>query len=360
MPQEIDVSGVKFSVRIPVCSPVTRRDRMLEATREAEALGYDAVFVQDHIHKSFEKHRSSPPGCGSVNEPGNTLEPVMFEMVTTLAFLAGSTRTIELGVGVVPLPFREPIVLAKQLASLDALSEGRLIVGVGVANVTDKPEFEALGVPFLPYAERYELAGEYVAAMRAIWREPTASFHGKHVNFDGLTVFPKPVRTIPILLGAGSLAGGLDRPPVKFALSHADGVMPMYTTSSASFAASVRDFSETARAAGKDMTSFDWCAQRRFSIGETREEAWANVAWMESEQADMWQYAGYMHAMGEAGTRTNTQRAGIGTRDDIRASIDEYLTAGANHIEVAFIYPHHEAMLRQMRLFADTVMPAYR
>ena len=155
--QETDVSGVKFSIRIPVCSPVTRRDRMLEATREAEALGYDAVFVQDHIHKSFEKHRSSPPGCGSINEPGNTLEPVMFEMVTTLAYLAASTRTIELGVGVVPLPFREPIVLAKQLASLDALSDGRLIVGVGIANVTDKPEFKALGVPFLPYAERYEL-----------------------------------------------------------------------------------------------------------------------------------------------------------------------------------------------------------
>jgi probable F420-dependent oxidoreductase len=354
------VSRVKFSLRVPVCSPVTRRDRLLEATKAAEAAGYDAIFVQDHIHKSFEKHRSSPPGCGSINDAGNTLEPVMFEMVTTLAYLAAITDTIEIGVGVAPLPFREPIVFAKQLASLDALSNGRLIVGVGVANVTDKPEFEALGIPFIPYDERYQLAAEYVEAMRTIWREPTASFRGTHVNFDGLTIFPKPVHDIPILLGAGSLAGGVDRAPVKFALDHADGFMPMYTTTSASFAESVRDFRETARVAGKDMTTFDWCAQRRFSIAATREEARSNVAWMEAEQPEMWQYAGYMYAMGEEGTRTNTRMAGVGTSDDIRASIDEYLSAGANHIEVAFIYSNHEALMRQIRLFADTVMPAYR
>lgn len=284
----------------------------------------------------------------------------MFEMITTLAFLAGSTSTIELGVGVAPLPFREPIVFAKQLASLDALSEGRLILGVGVANVTDKPEFEALGIPFIPYAERYRQATEYLEAMRTIWREPTATFQGRFVQFEGLTVFPKPVRRIPVLLGTGSLAGAADRPPVAFALAHADGVMPMYTTTPESFAESVRDFTATARAAGKDMTSFDWCAQRRISIGETAEEAQANVAWMETEQADMWQYAGYLHAMGEAGTRNNIRMAAIGTPGDIRANVDEYLAAGANHIEVAFVYPRHEALLRQMRLFAETVMPHYR
>ncbi len=81
---------------------------------------------------------------------------------------------------------------------------------------------------------------------------------------------------------------------------------------------------------------------------------------MEAEQPEMWQYAGYMYAMGEEGTRTNTRMAGVGTIDDIRASIDEYLSAGANHIEVAFIYSNHEALMRQIRLFADTVMPAYR
>jgi probable F420-dependent oxidoreductase len=354
------MSAVRFSVRIPVSSPVTHRDRLLEATRAAEALGYDAIFVQDHIHKSFEKHRSSPPGCGSVELAENTRDPVMFETISTLSYLAAATSTIGLAAGVTPLPLRDPILLAKQIATLDVLSAGRFVFGVGVANVTDKPEFAALGIPFRTYAERYELAAECLSAMRAIWEHPTASYHGTYANFDGLTIYPKPTRRIPVLLGAGSVAGGPDRPPVRFALAHADGVLPPYVTTSQQFEEMVRDFTSVARAAGKDMAEFDWCAQRRFGIGRSEDEALGHVRWMAREQADMWQYAGYMHGQGALGTQMNIKMATVGTPDVVRANIDEFLAAGANHIEVAFIYPHHRSFMDQLRLFADAVIPSYR
>ena len=128
---------MRFAIRIPAVGPAASVDRLIETTREAEALGYDAVMVTDHIHKSYEKHRSSPPASGWFKDPSNTDEPVLFEAVSTTAFLAGMTRRMELGIGVMPLLLRDPAVLAKQLATLDALSRGRLIFGVGVSNVTD-------------------------------------------------------------------------------------------------------------------------------------------------------------------------------------------------------------------------------
>ena len=167
---------------VPISGPVSNSERLIESTREAESLGYDAVFIVDHIHNSFERHKQYPVGMGSYQDAANTLDPHQFETVAAFSFLAGATKKIEFGVGVMPLPLREPIVLAKEIATMDALSGGRFIFGVGVSNVSDKEEYRAMGKPFSPYAERYEMIGEYVAAMRAIWERPTASFHGKYVQ----------------------------------------------------------------------------------------------------------------------------------------------------------------------------------
>lgn len=350
---------VRFSTRLPVSGPVSNRDRMIETAQEAEALGYHALLGQDHIHRSVERALNNPVGAGSAHEPSNTSDPVLFESVTRLAFLAGKTETIELGIGVMPLPLREPIVLAKQLATLDALSGGRFILGVGVGNKTDKEEFGAMGVPFLSFSERYELAGEYIAAMRAIWENPTASFHGRHVNFDSLTIYPKPARRIPVWLGAGTLTGGADDPRVKFALDHADGLMPPFLTTPDDFRTMTRHFTKVAKAAGRDISDFVWCAQRRVSIALTREEAYRNVEWIAKEQPDQWKHHGYTVDHGEEGGRANLKAVTTGTPADIRVMIGEYVAAGTNHFEVSFVYRTFDAMLNQMRLFASEVLPAF-
>src|SRR5688572_22335743 len=129
---------VKFGARVPITGPVSSREHLLEATLEAERLGFDAVFIGDHVapggKEAFERHKVTPPGGGSWRDPGATLNPNQFEMIASLSWLAARTTSIQLGSGVTPLPLRDPILLAKQVATLDHLSGGRFIFGVGIAN----------------------------------------------------------------------------------------------------------------------------------------------------------------------------------------------------------------------------------
>jgi probable F420-dependent oxidoreductase len=360
---------VKFGARIPISGPVSNSQRLIESTRAAEALGYDSVFIVDHIHNSFERHKQYPVGMGSYKDPTNTLEPHQFETVAAFSFLAGMTKKIEFGVGVMPLPLRDPIILAKELATMEALSGGRFIFGVGVSNVSDKEEYKAVGRPFISYAERYTMIGEYIAAMRAIWDNPSASFHGKYVNFDNLVIYPKPARHIPVWVGCYTLAGGKERPAVKFALEHADGWMYGFLMTPNHVRSMIQDFQKTAKEARRDISNFDWCYQLRLSIGETMEEARRNVEWISKDQPHMARYAGYMwkredtwrDARGaEEAPKSNIETAVVGTPSVIREKVKEFIDAGANYFDLWFMYPSYDALLKQMRLFAKEVLPAFK
>ena len=118
-----------------------------------------------------------------------------------LSFAAAASSRIGVATGVLLLPEHNPVVVAKQAASLDRLSGGRLTLGVGVG--WSREEFDALGVPFEHRAAR---TAEYVAAMRTLWRDDVASFDGKFVGFDSIRVNPKPVRDrrIPVVVGGNS------------------------------------------------------------------------------------------------------------------------------------------------------------
>jgi probable F420-dependent oxidoreductase len=118
-----------------------------------------------------------------------------------LTYAAAVTTRIGLATGVLLLPEHNPVVTAKQAATLDVLSGGRLTLGIGIGWSAD--EFAALGIPF---ARRGRRTAEYVAAMRAVWRNDVASFHGEFTHFDAIRVNPKPVRDrrVPIVVGGNS------------------------------------------------------------------------------------------------------------------------------------------------------------
>src|SRR5258707_11969557 len=118
-----------------------------------------------------------------------------------LSFAAAATSTIGIATGVLLLPEHNPVLVAKQAATLDSLSGGRFTLGVGVG--WSREEFDALGIPFERRAAR---TGEYVAAMRTLWRDDVASFEGEFVRFDSVRVNPKPFadRRIPVVLGGNS------------------------------------------------------------------------------------------------------------------------------------------------------------
>lgn len=169
----------------------------------AESLGYDSLWAGEHVVLPRPRVRPSPM---EPDEPA--LDPVV-----TLGHLAARTERILLGTGVVILPQRNPVVLAKQLASVDVLSGGRLVFGLGIGYL--EPEMSAIGVPM---AERAERAMEYLGAMRALWQQERPAFHGRFVDFEGVDAHPRPVqRPVPVVMGGHSAAAH------RRAIEEADG-----------------------------------------------------------------------------------------------------------------------------------------
>ena len=165
----------------------------------AEQFGFATLWSGEHV-VMVDRSSSRYPYCddGQIAVPA---EADWIDPLIGLAFAAAATSTIGIATGVLLLPEHNPVLVAKQAATLDTLSGGRLTLGVGIG--WSREEFAALGVPFERRAARTE---EYVAAMRTLWRDDVASFDGEFTHFDSVRVNPKPVvgRRIPIVLGGNT------------------------------------------------------------------------------------------------------------------------------------------------------------
>lgn len=165
----------------------------------ADDRGFCTLWAGEHVvmvDRSTSRYPYSVDGAIAVPAQADWLDPMI-----ALSFAAAASSRIGIATGVLLLPEHNPVAVAKRAASLDRLSGGRLTLGVGVG--WSREEFAALGVPF---AHRGTRTAEYVAAMRTLWRDDVASFHGPFVNFDAIRVNPKPVRDrrIPIVVGGNS------------------------------------------------------------------------------------------------------------------------------------------------------------
>jgi probable F420-dependent oxidoreductase len=182
---------------------VVAREAMERIGPVAEELGYDSLWVGEHVVVPDPRVKPSPM------EP----EDPILDGLVSLAFLASRTERIRLATGIVILPQRNPLVLAKQLASVDVLSGGRLVFGLGVGYL--EPEMSAIGVTM---ERRGSRADEYLAAMRALWEQEKPSFEGEFVSFSGVNAYPRPIqRPLPVIVG-GRTAAAHGR-----AVRHSDG-----------------------------------------------------------------------------------------------------------------------------------------
>jgi probable F420-dependent oxidoreductase len=154
--------------------------------RRAEEAGFESIWVGDHVALPREAR-------------GDT--EARLDAVTALAYLAAVTTRVRLGFGVLVLPQRQPVLMAKQITSIDVLSGGRVIVGIGAGYV--EPELKSTGVPL---AERGARTDEYLAAMRELWTSPEPAFDGRFVSFDGVFQTPQPVQKPhpPVVVGGHS------------------------------------------------------------------------------------------------------------------------------------------------------------
>jgi probable F420-dependent oxidoreductase len=187
-----------FGLHLPASSATVKADDLVRFAQQAEGLGFYCLTVADHV--IVPKNISVPyPYTVDGKYPGTGYH---LETLMTMGFLAGATKRIRFATSVMIAPYRNPIVTAKMLASLDVLSNGRVIVGLGVGWM--KEEFEAIRTE--PFAERGQVTDEYIAAFRELWTNDNPSFSGKYCNFSDIVFLPKPVqkRGIPIWIGGHS------------------------------------------------------------------------------------------------------------------------------------------------------------
>lgn len=190
-----------FAINMGPCSHSETAARVAQA---AEAGGFESVWTGEHV---VLPDPQVPPSPLPPEYP-------MLDPAVALAFIAARTKTIRLGTGIIILPQRNPLVLAKELASLDVVSGGRLVFGLGIGYL--KPEFDALGIPFEHKGPR---SMEYLQAMLAVWTQPKPAYQGRFVSFDGIQALPQPVQKPypPIVIG------GHTRPAFRRAVSHGNG-----------------------------------------------------------------------------------------------------------------------------------------
>ena len=191
---------MKYGFSIPNRGVIATPEAMVTIAQRGEALGYDALFFGDHIIVPTKIGSRYPYSVTGQYPGGDTGEAM--EQVTLLSFLAGHTQKLRLVTSVLIVPHRNPLLAAKALATVDVLSKGRLVVGVGAGWLRE--EFEALGIP--PFEERGVVTDEYIRAFKELWTSDTPTFEGKYCNFSNIAFMPKPVQKPrpPIWVGGES------------------------------------------------------------------------------------------------------------------------------------------------------------
>jgi probable F420-dependent oxidoreductase len=315
--------GIELGFGLPSRGPLARVDVLTRLARTADALGYSVVTISDHI--VLPTRASAPyPYDHSGAFPGGAQQPYL-EPIPLAAWLLAATRRIRVAISVLVVPYRNPVVTAKQLATIDALSGGRLIVGAGVGWWPE--EFEALAAP--PFAERGAVTDEYLRLMKTLWTEDSPRFEGKYYRIGDVTLLPKPVQTPhpPIWIG-GHTEPALRRTATLGDAWHPIGLRGPAGLAPDELAEKLARIRALARAAGRDPASI-------------------RVAFR--APLDLWP------SRGKATTEPGRPLAGPPAK--VVADLRAYEAAGVNIVVFDFPRPEPAAMLALMRRVAREVRP---
>ena len=186
---------MKFGIAFANIGPFAAPEAAVAFARAAEDAGFESLWTVEHVVVP-SGYGSSYPYDPSGRMPGPEESPIPDPLIW-LAYVAAGTGTIRLGTGILIVPQRNPVVLAKELSTLDRMSGGRLDLGIGVGWLEE--EFDAIGVPF---AERGRRTDDHVAAMRALWTQEKASYHGEFTDFTDCISSPRPAQaSVPVHVG---------------------------------------------------------------------------------------------------------------------------------------------------------------
>ena len=348
----------RFGVRIPVAGPLSNPEAIVRSAREAERLGFDTIWVHDYLvwNRLLDSIHIS---CGSKEAfleavEGSDYEPTFFESITNLAFLAGVTDTIRLGIAVLCLPYREPLFTAKQLACIDVMSGGRLELGIGqgAAASTHNVEFEVMGIS---RNTKIRHTREVFESMREVWTNDVAEYHGRMIDFEGAEVYPKPAqKPLPPVWMGGSAEKSLE-----MIADYADGWLSFWI-SPEQFPKAIDDLHGRLTKRGRNPDDFTVGTEIQVFIADTVEQARKEVepTMLAFEEG----YAGTTGIFSDEGEKADTlaeiwNSSLVGSASSVAERISEYLEAGCTAFEMKFIYHNVDQLVEQWQMFQDEVVP---
>ncbi|MGH8913054.1 MAG: LLM class flavin-dependent oxidoreductase [Acidimicrobiia bacterium] len=345
------MAAAQFGVRLPVAGPLSSADAIRRTARAAEDLGFDAVWVHDFIVWTRLQDRTHI-SSGSLEAVADDPVPVFHESLTNLAYLAGITDRVRLGVAVLCLPYRQPVIAARQLANIDVLSGGRLILGVGQGGgkTGNNKDFEVLGIERV---DKYARTADHLKAMLNIWTEEQSRYQGPYVSFprtdyapQTVEFFPKPEQKPhpPIWMGGWSDRG------LDLVAEFATGWLPSWITPE-DYPARVEDVRERMRQKGRGDSPLTVGNEIMASIAESNE-----VALEKSKRTFEVLSKGFQTNPPEEQIRATSL---CGDPDQVGETVARYVEGGVDHFELKFIYQSVDHLIEQMELFATQVAPSF-
>ena len=277
-----------------------------------EELGFDSLWVWDHILLGVDPHF-----------------PII-DALSLLTAVGARTKKIKLGTGILVLPLRNPVLLAKQLSSMDLLTDGRLLLGM--ASGWYKREFDSVGVPF---EKRGKIMDESLSVMNRLWTEPMVAWDSPPYNMKAGVMYPKPKRRVPILIG-----GYVDR-VLKRAAVAADGWLTYFYTPE-SFTKSWKKVCDFAAETGKDPATLMNANQLPIMVGNSRAAVEGPMnEWLSKE----WDYASWSESTKES--------AIMGTVDECVAQLKAHLSVGVQKL----IFVPYQYRPDQVEVIAKEIIP---
>ncbi len=312
---------MEYGFYLPNSGAGAEPDALADIAKQGDRLGFYCMVMPDHILQPNQVDSTYPYSLtGDILAAGQSGDGEWPEQITTLAYLAGVTERIRLVTSVMIIPYRNPILTAKMLSTLDMLSKGRLILGAGVGWMEE--EFELLDAP--PFAERGAVTNEYLEAFIELWTKDDPKFEGKYVNFSDITFLPKPVQKPypPIWIG------GQSKPAIRRAAQigdcwHPVGAIPAAPLEPEELAENLVLLRNYADKAGRDPSTIQV-----------------------SVKAPLY----------DAGDSTGPRRRFSGSPDEVRQDVQTYADVGVTHLIFDFRTGDPKQTEDRMARFADEVM----
>ena len=312
---------MEYGFYLPNSGAGAEPDALADIAKLGDRLGFFCMVMPDHILQPNQINSTYPYSLtGDILAAGQSGDGEWPEQITTLAYLAGVTERIRLVTSVMIIPYRNPILTAKMLSTLDMLSKGRLILGAGVGWMEE--EFELLDAP--PFAERGAVTNEYLQAFIELWTKDDPKFEGKYVNFSDITFLPKPVQKPypPIWIG------GQSKPAIRRAAQigdcwHPVGAIPAAPLEPEELAENLVLLHQYAEKAGRDPAAIQV-----------------------SVKAPLY----------DAGDSSGPRRRFSGSSDEVRQDIQTYSDVGVTHLIFDFRTGDPKQTEDRMARFSEEVM----